>query len=89
VRDLRLQRGVSINQLADACEQSKGHLSSFERGLVNVTVGTLFKIARALETTPMHIMCAAGDSEMERRVEELHALPPRAQRKLAAKLSRT
>jgi len=89
VRDLRRQRGVSISRLADACEQSKGHLSTFERGLVNVTVGTLFKIAQALETTPMHIMCAAGDSDLERSVEELHALSSTARRKLAAKLSRT
>jgi transcriptional regulator with XRE-family HTH domain len=86
VRELRHQRGISINQLADASQESKGHLSSFERGLVNVTVGTLFKLARGLETTPMHIMCAAGDSKLERSVEELHALPLRKQRKLAAKL---
>ncbi|UQA57062.1 helix-turn-helix domain-containing protein [Polyangium aurulentum] len=89
VAALRQQRGLSMKKLAVASQQSPGHLSNIERGLVNVTVGTLVRLAKALKTTPVHILSAAGDSELERFVEELSALPLKAQRKLAAKLSRT
>jgi transcriptional regulator with XRE-family HTH domain len=87
LRTLREQRGLSMDQLADETQQSKGHISNIERGLVNITVGTLLRMAKALGTTPIYILCAAGDSALERRAEELHALPLEAQREVAAKLA--
>jgi len=75
-------------KLADSVGLSKGHMSNFERGFVNITVGTLIRIAGALDTTAMHILCGMGDSELEKVAEELHALPWEAQRELVAKVLR-
>jgi transcriptional regulator with XRE-family HTH domain len=84
---MRVERGLSLGHVADAVELSKGHLSSIERGLVNITVGTLERIARALNTTSMHVMCGLGDSPLEAVVEEVHALPWDAKRELIAKVA--
>jgi transcriptional regulator with XRE-family HTH domain len=88
LRKVRKQRGLSISQFAEESEQSKGHVCSIEQGLVNVTVGTIVKMAKALKTTPMYLLCAVGNSDLEKAVEALHALPEETQRELAAKVAR-
>lgn len=87
VRELRQERGLSLNQLTVACGESQGHLSNIENGLVNVTVGTLVKIANGLGTTPGVVMCT-GNSELEKFVEEFRALPAKVQRRCFTSVSR-
>ncbi len=52
IRDLRQERGLSLAALADASGLSKGHMSSVERGLVLITVGTVVAAAKALNVPP-------------------------------------
>lgn len=56
IRDLRFERGLSLAALADASGLSKGHMSSVERGLVLITVGTVVAAARALNMPPFLLM---------------------------------
>jgi transcriptional regulator with XRE-family HTH domain len=56
IRDLRQERGLSLAALADASGLSKGHMSSVERGLVLITVGTVVSAARALNVPPFVIL---------------------------------
>jgi transcriptional regulator with XRE-family HTH domain len=88
VRELREEQGLSIGNIAEASQQSKGHLSSIERGLVNPTVGTVLNIAEALQISAIHVMCF-GESELVKFVLEWRALPEKFQRKVITKLSRT
>ncbi|MDI1442397.1 helix-turn-helix transcriptional regulator [Polyangium sp. 6x1] len=48
IRDLRLDRGMSLSDLADKSGVGKGSLSSIENGRVNVTIETCMKIAVGL-----------------------------------------
>lgn len=52
VRTARLAKNVSLTDLAETCQISKGYLSSLETGgEVNPTIDVLFKIATALDLT--------------------------------------
>jgi transcriptional regulator with XRE-family HTH domain len=52
VRTARLAKNVSLTDLAESCQISKGYLSSLETGgEVNPTIDVLFKIATALDLT--------------------------------------
>lgn len=49
LRNLRLERRMSLDDLEAASGVSKGHLSGIERGLVVMKVTMLLKIAAALK----------------------------------------
>lgn len=52
VRTARLAKNLSLTELAENCQISKGYLSSLETGgEVNPTIDVLFKIATALDLT--------------------------------------
>ena len=46
---IRKQRGYTINYLAGECDMEKSNLIPIEKGRINVTTGTLLKIANVLE----------------------------------------
>ena len=48
IRDVRLDRQMSLTDLADASGVTKGALSSIENGRVNMTIATCVKIAVGL-----------------------------------------
>ncbi|UQA61425.1 helix-turn-helix domain-containing protein [Polyangium aurulentum] len=48
IRDLRLEKNMSLDQLSAASGVTKGHLSSVEHGRTVINVGTADKIARGL-----------------------------------------
>ena len=48
IRDLRLEQGKSLHEMATSCGISKGHLSTIERGYVVMNVATLRDIAQGL-----------------------------------------
>ncbi|MDI1476424.1 helix-turn-helix transcriptional regulator [Polyangium sp. y55x31] len=48
IRNIRLEQGMSLDQLAKRSGVAKGNLSSAEHGRVNITVETCLKIAAAL-----------------------------------------
>ncbi|WP_136923864.1 helix-turn-helix domain-containing protein [Polyangium aurulentum] len=86
IRQLRLERGLSLAEVADAGLLSKGHLSSVEHGLAAITIETIEKIARALGLLPMDLLTFPGD-DMRAEVGDLvRSMPTRELPKLRREL---
>jgi len=49
IREIRKQKKMTQEQLANVCEFEKANLSRIESGLTNPTILTLLKMSRALE----------------------------------------
>lgn len=52
IREIRRQRGISQLELSNLSGVSHGYISELENGLKIPTVGTICKLARALECKP-------------------------------------
>ena len=52
IKDLRLQKGLTQQELADRTELTKGYISQLEHGLVAPSVITLLDLIECLGTTP-------------------------------------
>lgn len=76
VRLLRDERNMSLADVANASGISKGHLSSIEHGLVGMTLGTVERIAKALELSPMYVYAFPEDDEIAKIAELSRRLPP-------------
>jgi transcriptional regulator with XRE-family HTH domain len=50
MRELRLKRGLSQQQVADACGLDIGYIGGIERGQRNPTLGVMHGIAKVLDT---------------------------------------
>ena len=76
-RELRLRRGMTLRDVADATSLSPSFVSSFERGLTGVSMATLQRLAASCGTTVGELLRAAPASggrvvrAAERRVVEL------------------
>ena len=88
IRDLRLERNMSLADLADVSEISKGHLSSIEHGLAAITIQTISRLAKGLELPPLYILAAPADSECEQVVEMVRKLPAAEVVKLRRELTK-
>jgi transcriptional regulator with XRE-family HTH domain len=75
IRELRYERGMSLAQLADASELSKGHLSSVEHGLAAITIGTIARLARGFDLPPMYLLTFPAEDERARAAELMRELP--------------
>jgi len=51
IRWLRFAKGYSQEGLAEACKLERAYVGMIERGEVNVSVRTAFKLARGLDLT--------------------------------------
>ncbi|UQA63449.1 helix-turn-helix domain-containing protein [Polyangium aurulentum] len=71
IRDLRQERGMSLAALADASGLSKGHMSSVERGLVLITVGTVVSAARALGVPPFVLLMFPEEEPLAAVIEHV------------------
>ncbi len=49
IREARVQKGITQQMLADACDMEIPNLSRIEHGKTNPTVRTLFKLCQALD----------------------------------------
>jgi transcriptional regulator with XRE-family HTH domain len=49
IKELRLQKSISQNELALQCDIQKASMSRIEAGKTNITMRTLYKIIHALE----------------------------------------
>jgi transcriptional regulator with XRE-family HTH domain len=56
VRRIRLERGLTQEQLAERSGFTQGYISELELGRRNPTVVSLFEIAQALGATPLDLM---------------------------------
>ena len=89
IRALRVERNLSLAQLADAGGLSKGHLSSVEHGLAAITVETLERIALALEALPMDLVTFPEEDDRGRIADIVRRLPkkelPKLRREMLAR----
>ena len=101
VRQLRQQRGLSQETLANSAHVSSGYLSKLERGVYKAPSGeVLSRIARALSIEPVELYRAAGlehlmsehDPAIEPLLEEfaprLKGLPKRDREIITGELRR-
>ncbi|MDR1056560.1 MAG: helix-turn-helix domain-containing protein [Prevotellaceae bacterium] len=51
IKNIRQEKGIPQQDLADICNFEKSNMCRIEKGKNNLTVKTLFKISRALEVT--------------------------------------
>jgi len=56
VRELRLDKGISQEELADRCDLHRTFIGRIERGETNVTLLNIHKIARGLGVSPASLM---------------------------------
>nr|WP_275939361.1 helix-turn-helix transcriptional regulator [Polyangium spumosum] len=82
LRELRKERGLSLQDLAEASAISKGHLSSIEQGLAAITIETVERIARALDVPPFCVMTFPADDEVNRIADLARKVPKGDRRKV-------
>ncbi len=88
LRALRLERNLSLADLATASDLSKGHLSSIEHGLAAITIQTIVRAAKGLGISPMYLLTFAGDDERDHIVELVRKLPSAEVIKLRRELTK-
>lgn len=75
LRELRIERNLSLGELADASDVSKGHLSSIEHGLASITVQTISRLAQGLDLPPLYLLVSPADDERDQVAELVRQLP--------------
>lgn len=56
IRDLRTEKGLSQERLAELCELHRNHISYIERGIKQPTVSVLIRLAYALGKTAWELL---------------------------------
>ena len=51
IRNIRESKNITQQDLAALCNFEKSNMSRIEAGRTNLTIGTLYKISQALQTT--------------------------------------
>lgn len=64
IRDLRKQNGLTLQELADRTELTKGFISQLEHGQVSASVVTLFDLIECLGTTPSEFFKETGREQI-------------------------
>jgi transcriptional regulator with XRE-family HTH domain len=88
LRALRLERNMSLADLADASGLSKGHLSSVEHGLAAITIQTIERLAKGLGLSPLYVITFPGDAEHDQVAELVRKLPSNEVVKLRRELTK-
>jgi transcriptional regulator with XRE-family HTH domain len=89
LRELRQERNMSLGDLADAAEVSKGHLSSIEHGLAAITVQTISRLAKGLGLPPLYLLASPADDERDQVAELVRKLPSNEVVKLRRELAKS
>ncbi|GAA2726742.1 helix-turn-helix domain-containing protein [Cellulomonas aerilata] len=71
----RQRQGLSVQELSKRSGVSFGLISQLERGLGNPGLGSMHRLARALEVTLPKLLSGVGGDEMVVRAGERHRLP--------------
>ncbi len=71
MRDLRLERGMSLASLREAGGLTPSQMSSAERGRVRVTMGTVVAVARALHVPAFVLMAFPDEDPLSAVLEEI------------------
>lgn len=80
IKDLRVQKGLTQEELANRCELSKGFISQLERDLTSPSIATLIDILQCLGTDLKEFFSDSGEEQIsfkesdyfEKVDEELH-----------------
>lgn len=88
LRALRQERNLSLAELAEASDLSKGHLSSIEHGLAAITIQTIIRIAKGLNLPPLYVITFPGDDERGHIMELVRKLPSNEVTKLRRDLTK-
>ena len=64
IKRLRLQRGLTQEELADRCELSKGFISLLERDLTSPSIATLMDILESLGSDLKTFFSETGDEKV-------------------------
>ncbi len=64
IKQLRTQKGLTLEELASRCELTKGFLSQLERNLTSPSIATLNDILEALGTTLSEFFSEAKDEKI-------------------------
>lgn len=70
MKELRIQYGLTQQELADRSELSKGFISQLERGLTTPSIGTLLDIIQCLGTTPAEFFAESGPEQIVFKKED-------------------
>lgn len=89
LRALRQERNLSLAELAEASDLSKGHLSSIEHGLAAITIQTILRVAKGLGLPPLYVLTFPGDDERDHIMELVRKLPSNEVTKLRRELAKT
>lgn len=89
LRALRQERNLSLAELAEASDLSKGHLSSIEHGLAAITIQTILRVAKGLGLPPLYVLTFPGDDERDHIMELVRKLPSGEVTKLRRELAKT
>lgn len=89
LRELRLERNMSLGDLADAAEVSKGHLSSIEHGLAAITIQTISRLAKGLGLPPFYLLASPADDDRDHVAELVRKLPAHEIVKLRRELAKS
>lgn len=82
MKELRIQYGLTQQELADRSELSKGFISQLERNLTSPSISTLLDIIQCLGTTPAEFFTDEEPEQLvfkqedyfEKENEELHSI---------------
>jgi len=88
LRQLRTERKMSLHDLADVSDVSKGHLSGVEHGLSAITVQTISRLAEGLDMRPLYLLASPADDERDYTAELVRKLPAHEVAKLRRELTR-
>src|SRR5438270_12418116 len=80
IRSLRDEKAMTFDTLVEQTGLGRCYVSELERGLVVPTVGTLARVARALDVTIADLVL--GDTERERLFDEVRGAPATKVREL-------
>ena len=64
IKDLRIQKGLTQEELADRCELSKGFISQLERDLTSPSIATLVDILQCLGTDLKEFFNDSADEQI-------------------------
>ncbi|MBS1507018.1 MAG: helix-turn-helix transcriptional regulator [Bacteroidetes bacterium] len=56
IKELREERGLSQQELADYSELDRSYISDMERGRYNATLHTIYKLAEVLKVAPNKLL---------------------------------
>ena len=71
IKRLRLQRGLTQEELADRCELSKGFISLLERDLTSLSIATLMDILESLGSDLKTFFSETGDEKVVFGTEDI------------------